>query len=151
MRDPGPSLPHLSIAFGWYHEASDVECERWQVSLYRPNLAPKFLLPKPRPTDPECATRFLADLALSAAKREENARRATATTAIVVFDRDEDARRRASSSRSKTTMAVVAVARRAFSSRLAALSARSARKRVAHSGSVGRGFGSRNLGARLGR
>ena len=95
MRDPGPSLPHLSIAFGWYHEASDVECERWQVSLYRPNLAPKFLLPKPRPTDPECATRFLADLALSAAKREENARRATATTAIVVFDRDEDARRRA--------------------------------------------------------
>ena len=46
---------------------------------------------------------------------------------------------------------VVAVARRAFSSRLAALSARSARKRVAHSGSVGRGFGSRNLGARLGR
>ncbi len=95
IRNPGPSLPHLSIAFGWYHEAADVECERWQVSLYRPNLAPKFLLPKPRPTDPECATRFLADLALSAAKREENARRATATTTIVVFDRDEDARRRA--------------------------------------------------------
>lgn len=95
MRNPGPSLPHLSIAFGWYHEAADVEFKRWQVSLYRPNLAPKFLLPKPRPTDPECATRFLADLALSAAKREENARRATATTAIVVFDRDEDARRRA--------------------------------------------------------
>lgn len=95
MRKPGPSLPHLSIAFGWYHDAADVECQRWQVSLYRPNLAPKFLLPKPRPTDPECATRFLADLALSAAKREENARRAAATTAIVVFDYAEDARRRA--------------------------------------------------------
>ena len=90
-----PSLPHLSIAFGWYHDAADVECERWQVSLYRPNLAPKSLLPKPRATDPECATRFLADLALGAAKREANARRAAATTAIVVFDYAEDARRRA--------------------------------------------------------
>ena len=95
-RAPGPSLPHLSIAFGWYHEAADVECGRWQVSLYRPNLAPKALLPRPSSTDPESATRFLADRALLEAKRKDNERRAMATTtALVVFDHAEDARRRA--------------------------------------------------------
>ena len=108
-RPDGPSLSHLTVACGWYHEARDVECKKWLVSLYRPNLAPKSLLPKPRPTDPERLTRFLADLALGAAKREEHARRAAATTTLVVFDSEEDERRRA---RARSFFAAAAPRRR---------------------------------------